>query len=124
MKDGDRYCPSNGSEGDWFCSEHCWRCLHHDPDNERASKTCDILGRSLAYYPTDPNFPREWQYKNGKPTCTKFQKWDWNNDGDPDDPENPKAPPPPPDPNQLDMFPLHPNEKDFEKIVLTETVKE
>jgi hypothetical protein len=38
-----------------------------------------------------------------KPTCTKWQKWDWRNDGDPDDDKNPKAPIPVA-PNQLMLF--------------------
>lgn len=112
-KDGESYCPSNGSEGCGFIANHCDQCLHHDPDNERASKTCDIFGRSLAFSPGQPEYPKEWQYRNGKPTCTSFQKWDWNTDGDPDDEDNPKAPPPPPDPRQLNLFPLFPDEQHF-----------
>jgi len=70
----------------------------------------------MCYGVNEPQYPKEWIYKDGKPTCTAFVKWDWDNDGDPDDPDNPKAPPPPPDPMQLDLFPLSPDETSFDKI--------
>lgn len=113
------YIPSNGTEGMGFTENFCEQCIHQNPD-PNSPKQCELLLASLFYYPTDPEFPKEWIYKDGKPTCTKFVKWDWGNDGDPDDRDNPKAPPPPPDPNQLDMFPLYPDEKNFVKEVKTE----
>jgi len=60
----------------------------------------------MIYDVNDKEYPIEWQYVDGKPTCTAWVKWDWGNDGDPDNPNNPKAPPPPPDPRQLNLFPL------------------
>lgn len=87
-----KYCPSNGTEGDWFISEYCMNCFHCDP-NPDGKKQCMILCASMCYSVNDPKFPSEWIYnEEGKPTCTNFKKWDWDNDGDPDDPENPKAP--------------------------------
>lgn len=103
------YRPSNGTEGMSFVEDFCEQCIHENPDLN-SKKKCEILTLTMFYYPTDKEYPREWIYKDGKPTCTKFQKWDWNNDGDPDDPDNPKAPPPPPDPKQLNLFPLYPTE--------------
>jgi hypothetical protein len=70
---------------------------------------------ALCFAPYEIEYPKEWVYKEGKPVCTNFVKWDWGNDGDPDDPDNPKAPPPP-DPNQLDLFPLYPDEKTFNTV--------
>jgi len=48
----------------------------------------------------DKEYPEEWIYnEHGKPTCTKYVKWDWGKDDD----GNWIEPPPPPidDPNQL-----------------------
>jgi hypothetical protein len=103
------YIPSNGSEGMGFMSCFCERCIHDNPDPEKNPK-CDIIALAMLYYPTDPKYPGEWIYKNNEPTCTKFVKWDWDNDGDPGDPDNPKAPVIP-DPRQLNLFPLFPTEQ-------------
>lgn len=114
---GEKYEPSNGTEGMWFTEEFCEQCIHEKfchTQNEN-DKTCDILTSAMVFSTKDPEYPREWIYDSlGHPTCTAHVSWDWGNDGDPDDPDNPKAPPPPPDPNQMDMFPLYPDEKDFE----------
>ena len=107
-----KYQPSNGSEGDWFCHKFCFNCIHCDPDPE-GEKQCDILYRSLCYSVDEPEYPKEWCYdEDGKPHCTDWVKWDWGNDGDPDDPDNPKAPPII-DPDQLNLFPLYPNENEI-----------
>lgn len=97
-----KYQPSNGTEGIMFTEQHCMQCLHCDPDPEGA-KQCEILCLSMGYDVKDKEYPKEWCYVDDKPTCTKWQKWDWGNDGDPDDPNNPKAPPVD-DPNQLMLF--------------------
>jgi hypothetical protein len=103
------YIPSNGSEGMGFMSCFCEQCIHDNPDPEKKPK-CDIIALAMLYYPTDPKYPGEWIYKNNEPTCTKFVKWEWDNDGDPGDPDNPKAPVIP-DPRQLNLFPLFPTEQ-------------
>jgi hypothetical protein len=78
------------------------RCIHCDP-NPDGKKQCDIMMRSFFYDIKDEKYPDEWTYdENGRPTCTNWKKWDWNNDGDPDDPDNPKAPVPD-NPMQLTM---------------------
>jgi len=123
IKDGELYQPSNGSEGDWFESKFCMQCLHTNPD-PMGKKQCKIWCRAICYRPGDPEYPREWQYQNDKPVCTNWQKWDWGNDGDPDDPDNPKAPPPPPDPNQMDLFPVYPDERNYETVKVKEVVNE
>ena len=125
-KQGDTYCPSNGTEGDYFMAKFCDRCIHEKfshTQNHR-DKQCDILSRSMIYDRKDKEFPKEWQYgENDNPLCTAWVKWDWKNDGDPDDPDNPKAPPPPPDPNQLCLpFIIEEIEsQNEEKILILET---
>ena len=71
----------------------------------------------MLYDTKDKEYPREWVFdEEGWPVCTAWVKWDWNNDGDPDDDENPFRPPigPSPDPNQMDLFPLYPDETHFQ----------
>lgn len=110
---GKAFHPSNGTEGMIFCEHFCDQCIHCDP-NPEGPKQCEILMLTMCYSPKDKEYPKEWIYNaEGWPTCTNWQKWDWNNDGDPNDPDNPKAPPPPPDPNQLNLFPLYPDETIF-----------
>lgn len=103
---GELFEPSNGTEGAIFVHSFCDNCLHQNPDPD-GEKQCDILMRSLAYSTIDKEYPTEWIFdKDGWPTCSKWVKWDWENDGDPDDPNNPN---PVPiisnDPNQLCAFP-------------------
>jgi hypothetical protein len=110
------YRPSNGTEGMIFTDNFCEQCIHDNPD-PNSKKKCEILTATMLFDPFEKQYPREWIYdSDGNPKCTAFVRWDWNNDGDPDDPDNPKAPPPPPDPNQLDLFPLYPNEVEFNPV--------
>lgn len=95
------YQPSNGTEGGMFAEKYCMNCLHCDPDPD-GEKQCQILCASMCFSVGEKGYPEEWVYIDDKPTCTKYQKWDWGNDGNPDDPDNPKAPPVD-DPNQLVM---------------------
>lgn len=60
-----KYRPSNGSEGDWFMGQFCFQCS--------AFPDCEILGRTMAYNITDPEYPDEWQQdEEGAVTCTSF----------------------------------------------------
>lgn len=96
-----KYCPSNGTEGMWFTGKFCDNCIHDNPDYNAKAPRCEILTLTMILDVTDKDYPKEWIYnEENKPTCTKFVKWDWGNDGDPGDPDNPKAPMPY-NPNQL-----------------------
>lgn len=98
-----KYRPSNGTEGEYFMSEHCYQCIHDNPDYDAKSPRCEIMTFVMCFDTNDKEYPKEWIYgDDGKPTCTKFKKWDWGNDGNPDDIDNPKAPIPE-NPNQLVM---------------------
>lgn len=120
-EEGEIYRPSNGTEGMYFTEEYCMNCIHCDPDPD-GEKQCEILCASMCFSIGDPEYPKQWQYKDDQPICTEWVKWDWGNDGDPDDPDNPKAPPPTPDPRQLNLFPLTPNETDFNHDTRIQTV--
>ena len=64
------YRPSNGTEGEIFMSQYCNRCIHDDIEN---NKGCTIIAFSMAYFVSDPEYPKQWIYgDDGKPTCTKF----------------------------------------------------
>ena len=110
-----KYRPSNGTEGMWFESNFCYSCIHQNPDPTK-EKNCEIAMRAFCFDVDDKEYPIEWQYDAlGHPTCTAHVDWNWDSDGDPEDPDNPKAPPPPPDPNQLSLFPLYPNDLNFQE---------
>lgn len=77
---GQKYRPSNGSEGEAFFESWCSECqrdkamregapLEDCDDNER----CDIIGDTFAYSVDDPRYPDAWQYgPDGQPRCTAF----------------------------------------------------
>lgn len=110
----EKYRPSNGTEGEIFMDNHCMQCIHCDPDPD-GEKQCEILARALCYDTKDEEYPEEWVYKNDEPTCTKWVKWDWGKDGDPDD--EPTEPIDPIDPNQLMLFSI------TDEILLSEEVR-
>lgn len=64
---GEKYQPSNGTEGEVFMSHFCFRC-ERDKDHD-----CEILCRSMAFSVEDAEYPIEWQYgADGQPKCTAF----------------------------------------------------
>ena len=98
-----KYQPSNGSEGDMFISKFCMKCIHNDPHID-GFKNCNILSETMMYHVTDDEYPSEWTFDDrGKPTCTQWREWDWDEKGNPDDPSNPNYVQPE-DPNQLKLF--------------------
>lgn len=106
------YRPSNGTEGIGFMEDFCFQCIHENP-NPNLKPKCGLMTASMVCGVNDPLYPQEWTYdQNDRPTCTKFTKWDWGNDGDPNDPDKPKAPVPE-DPNQL-CFPFIYDELEIE----------
>ena len=68
----EKYRPSNGTEGDYFISKYCMNCVHCDPDPEGQTQ-CEIIMLTMIYDVTDEDYPNEWVYVDGKPTCTKWQ---------------------------------------------------
>jgi hypothetical protein len=77
---GEKYRPSNGTEGEIFITSWCGKCqrdkamregfdIDECDDNER----CDIIANTFAYDVEDPEYPIEWQYdKDGQPCCTAY----------------------------------------------------
>lgn len=114
-KPGELYRPSNGTEGMIFMEDFCCQCIHerwmHHPDTTGDDGKCPIVSATMAYDTSDKEYPKEWTYDAaGKPTCTKWVKFDWGSD---DDPREPGPKPPPEDPRQFllpyditDFFPF------------------
>jgi hypothetical protein len=62
---GKPYRPSNGTEGEMFCSMWCANCA--------MVSACLVFSATLWLGTEDPNYPREWQYgEDGQPKCTAF----------------------------------------------------
>lgn len=69
VKAGDKYRPSNNTEGDFFICAFCERCKNNAEDN------CSILWATLVTDVDDPKYPSEWQYgEDGQPLCTEFHQ--------------------------------------------------
>lgn len=66
---GEKYRPSNGTEGDLFFSAYCHRCM--------ARALCPLPALTMAFSPEEDEYPEEWQYgTDGQPTCTAFENKD------------------------------------------------
>ena len=62
---GEKWRPSNGTEGDLFFTAMCSRC--------NAKETCPIPAQTMAFDTGDDEYPEEWCIDNfGQPTCTAF----------------------------------------------------
>jgi hypothetical protein len=77
---GEKYRPSNATEGDFFFAAWCCKCQRDEAmregcnvdecdDNER----CDIIVKTMAFHVSDPDYPAEWRYgPDGQPMCAAF----------------------------------------------------
>ena len=114
-----KYQPSNGTEGMMFTEEFCEQCIHerwcHFPEEDKDEDKCEIWSNTMIYDVKDPEYPKEWVYDDDDtPTCTAWKKWDWGGPDD-DDRREPPPEPDPPDPDQLSLFPMYPDERNFEE---------
>ena len=68
------YRPSNGTEGGSFMCDWCCKCERDRKyqEDEDKGEPCDILSRTFVFDIDDPEYPVEWIYKDGQPTCTAF----------------------------------------------------
>lgn len=83
---GQKWRPSNGTEGEMFQSNYCSDCDRWDEETG-----CPIAAATFSLDKGDPEYPQEWQIgSDGQPTCSAFN--------DPDAA----------DPRQLDMFVARP----------------
>ena len=112
---GKPFRPSNGTEGMIFTEHFCENCMFekfmHSQNDDDA--TCEIFTATMVFDVNDKEYPKEWVYdEEGWPVCTKWVKWDWNRDDDGEWNDPPKVVPP--DPNQLHLFPLYPDERNYD----------
>ena len=64
---GQKWRPSNGTEGEIFAWVWCDKC---EKDKDDA---CKIRTAVAAFVVEHEKYPSEWQYgKNGQPICTAF----------------------------------------------------
>lgn len=68
------YRPSNGTEGEIFDAVYCENCARDRRYRETLDGRdgCNILVHALAYDLNHPEYPKEWVYLAGVPTCTAF----------------------------------------------------
>lgn len=77
---GQKYQPSNGTEGECFFDAWCRQCARDrsmregdNVDDCDDGEVCKIIGDTMAFSPEDEEYPKEWQYgKDGQPCCTAF----------------------------------------------------
>lgn len=70
---GQKWRPSNGSEGDAFIEGWCSRCTRD------ADQDCRILAATFVYDVEEAEYPSEWQIgADGQPKCTA-----WTDNGEP-----------------------------------------
>ena len=65
---GEKWRPSNGTEGELFQAAHCADCIRWTEDDG-----CPIAAATFAIDVGHEDYPHEWQIgKDGQPTCTAF----------------------------------------------------
>lgn len=64
---GQKWRPSNGTEGEIFISSWCFECQR---DSEQ---DCPIVAATFIYDVDDEKYPQQWQYgADGQPKCTEW----------------------------------------------------
>jgi len=77
---GQKYRPSNGTEGEIFMGAWCCKCardkamLEGEPFDEcDDDELCPIIANTFAFNVDDPEYPKEWTYgADGQPCCTAY----------------------------------------------------
>lgn len=77
---GEKYRPSNGTEGEFFFETWCRKCQRDksmregcDIDECDDSERCDIIANTMCFDIEDEEYPKEWQIgADGQPCCTAF----------------------------------------------------
>jgi hypothetical protein len=67
----EKYRPSNGTEGLYFMAQWCDKCTK---DNYPGEPLCPIIADTFSLKVSDPRYPDEWRYDEGKPVCTAFER--------------------------------------------------
>lgn len=73
---GQKFQPSNGTEGMAFTEAFCERCVRDWKYQQTGNGDdgCQILMRTMLHRLADPEYPAEWVYSDeGWPVCTAFE---------------------------------------------------
>ena len=70
---GEKYLPSNGSEGDCFTETYCVVCRRGIMFRNHSAKTdCEIFKKAFI----TGSFVKQWVYnENNEPVCTSFRHY-------------------------------------------------
>lgn len=66
------FIPSNGTHGECFHEGFCYQCAKF-PHSSDAKNQCMIFLSAQAYDIDEPEYPKQWRYVDGQPTCTAFK---------------------------------------------------
>lgn len=66
-----KFRPHDVEEETDFENKHCHICIH---GNESEQDYCSIRLAAMLYGADESGYPEEWQFKDGKPTCTAFEE--------------------------------------------------
>jgi len=116
---GKSFRPSNGTEGCIFHEYFCEQCIHEKfcHTQKDGDLQCQIMDNAILFDEGDEEYPSVWVHDNeGWPVCTEWVKWDWGSEDDDEGFNEPPLRPQPTDPNQLNIFPLYPDETVFEEF--------
>lgn len=77
---GEKYRPSNGTEGEIFFDHWCRHCARDKAMREGCdfeevddNESCEIIAATMAFDVDENGYPGEWQYSpEGQPYCTAF----------------------------------------------------
>lgn len=77
---GQKYQPSNGTEGMIFIDAWCSECQRDKALREGIDisecdddELCEIVAKTMTYDINDKEYPSEWQFgSDGQPRCTAF----------------------------------------------------
>lgn len=65
---GEKYRPSNGTEGEFFMRAWCYQCT-----NWTYEDGCQIHRETMMYDVDEPGYPAEWRIgPDGQPECAAF----------------------------------------------------
>lgn len=72
---GEKWRPSNGTEGAMFMERWCGNCAHDKAYRDGTGDACPIANNALLFNEDEPGYPAEWQYDDdGQPKCTAFEE--------------------------------------------------
>ncbi|MBS4019090.1 MAG: hypothetical protein KGZ68_12725 [Dechloromonas sp.] len=62
---GEKYRPSNGTEGQLFLDAFCRRCqrdaaMRTGVGSPNDAQRCDLIGMTMLHEVTDPEYPQAW----------------------------------------------------------------